>query len=663
MHRFVARAQALAWCALAVDALLAGRPLPAASLVTPAVPVPAAGHDGSTRLPSGMSVQDVIDDFLHETFDLFPTTGGTREEGVRGQIINYLAPFVEVELADGTLQRAPYRDFVAALTSPAIADIVTGYRTRHAGSARVIGVEGRRRGPRTPEGNSAAYAGNLRQILDRILRHGVAIGGWSIGFDLDSVPNPVSSRQPKQKADPITYQETARMARHMHAVHQLALWMLRILGLRISEAYGVLVRDVIRLGDGSGRGLLLVDSQGGRTFTERVAGALVKATTAERTKTPQSVRVIGVPALLMALFDVVIAIFHTDPDTGRINLDARLIPGLASDNAGGQASLRNAFKRSATAEGITRARRTAFFEKVFGAPTPHDMRSSAITELAWADVPELLRKRYAGHVAGSDVHAGYVADDSRLVGLLQVTDQLDAQLMADVAGTLQVPTTVRCTTGAQKALVADGERIDADLRALGWLLTPGDEDRDDPWVTTGEAAALLDRSVTTVNRQARAGEFDSRPARAIGGMTGGRLIRLADVLAADARQSGMVTYQTLADELHISSHRLRNWVQRFGMATEADGVRGIRLPDSTVAELRRLAAVEVRLREVGMTDAQAATALGVTSRTVGVWVDKGVLQRLPESGPDGRAYLTRSSVHREAESRRARRSGSRRGQA
>mgnify|MGYP002682416464 CR=1 FL=1 len=54
-----------------------------------------------------------------------------------------------------------------------IADIVTGYRTRHAGSARVIGVEGRRRGPRTPEGNSAAYAGNLRQILDRILRHGV----------------------------------------------------------------------------------------------------------------------------------------------------------------------------------------------------------------------------------------------------------------------------------------------------------------------------------------------------------------------------------------------------------------------------------------------------------------------------------------------------------
>ena len=71
-----------------------------------------------------------------------------------------------------------------------------------------------------------------------------------------------------QKADPITYQETARMARHMHAVHQLALWMLRILGLRISEAYGVLVRDVIRLGDGSGRGLLLVDSQGGRTFTE-----------------------------------------------------------------------------------------------------------------------------------------------------------------------------------------------------------------------------------------------------------------------------------------------------------------------------------------------------------------------------------------------------------
>ena len=44
----------------------------------------------------------------------------------------------------------------------------------------------------------------------------------------------------------------------------MVFWMQRIMGLRISEAFGILVGDVVDLGD---TGLLAVQGQGGRTFT------------------------------------------------------------------------------------------------------------------------------------------------------------------------------------------------------------------------------------------------------------------------------------------------------------------------------------------------------------------------------------------------------------
>jgi hypothetical protein len=54
-----------------------------------------------------------------------------------------------------------------------------------------------------------------------------------------------------------------------------------------------------------------------------------------------------VPAQLMALVDDVIAVFHTDACSGAVDLEARLVPGLASQHFGGQETLWTALKQAA----------------------------------------------------------------------------------------------------------------------------------------------------------------------------------------------------------------------------------------------------------------------------------------------------------------------------
>jgi hypothetical protein len=64
-------------------------------------------------------------------------------------------------------------------------------------------------------------------------------------------PDPATARtrRPTRQPRPLTLPECARIAAHLHPAHQVVLWLQRIMGLRISEAFGVLLGDVIELGD------------------------------------------------------------------------------------------------------------------------------------------------------------------------------------------------------------------------------------------------------------------------------------------------------------------------------------------------------------------------------------------------------------------------------
>ena len=129
-------------------------------------------------------------------------------------------------------------------------------------------------------------------------------------------PSPDRSRCPSAPGSPRTSIRSTSSA----------FWLQRIMGLRISEAFGVLVSDVVDLGD---TGLLAVQGQGGRTFSVRDDHGQVVAVPYKATlKTAAGSRVLVVPPALTALIRVAIEAFHADPDTGEVDTTARLVPGI-----------------------------------------------------------------------------------------------------------------------------------------------------------------------------------------------------------------------------------------------------------------------------------------------------------------------------------------------
>lgn len=66
--------------------------------------------------------------------------------------------------------------------------------------------------------------------------------------------------------------QCAEIAGRLHVIHQFALWLMRLLGLRIGEAYGILVGDILDQGPGL-PGAVTLRAQGGRKYQTRGAAA------------------------------------------------------------------------------------------------------------------------------------------------------------------------------------------------------------------------------------------------------------------------------------------------------------------------------------------------------------------------------------------------------
>jgi len=125
---------------------------------------------------------------------------------------------------------------------------------------------------RHPIGLSRSYVADALWVLRQVLAFARANGLFPAGFDptegLEApAPDPAvaRTRAPRAQPRPLTLPECARVAAHLHPVHQTVFWLQRIMGLRISEAYGIVVSDVVDLG---GIGMLAVKA-GGRTFNVR----------------------------------------------------------------------------------------------------------------------------------------------------------------------------------------------------------------------------------------------------------------------------------------------------------------------------------------------------------------------------------------------------------
>ncbi|MDA8359335.1 MAG: site-specific integrase [Actinomycetota bacterium] len=256
---------------------------------------------------------------------------------------------------------------------------------------------------RAPAGLSQGYVTDALWVLRCILAFARANGLFPPGFDptegLDApIADKADRRRPERSTQPrpLSLPECARLASHLHPVHQLAFWLQRVMGLRISEAFGIMVGDVVDLGS---TGLLAVQGQGGRSFSVRDDhGQVVAVPYKQTTKTAAGSRVLVVPEQLMVLIRVAIDAFHADPDTGQVDAAARLVPGLQTPDRSGQHAYRHAFAEAAIAEQLS-ADHLGF------AVSTHLLRKSCATDLAWASgIEGAVRRRFMGHRAGDDVY-------------------------------------------------------------------------------------------------------------------------------------------------------------------------------------------------------------------------------------------------------------------
>ncbi len=494
---------------------------------------------------------------------------------------------------------------------------------------------------RAPAGLSQGYVADALWVLRRVLSFARANGLFPPGFDptegLDApLPDRAAarSRPHSAQARALALPECARIASHLHPVHQLVFWLQRIMGLRISEAFGVLVSDLVDLGD---TGLLAVQGQGGRTFSVRDEHGQVVAVPYKATlKTVAGSRVLVVPPALTALIRVAIEAFHTDPDTGEIDTTARLVPGLHALDRSGQHAYRHAFGEATTAEHLASS-------DLGFAVTTHLLRKSCATDLAWAaGIEDAIRRRFMGHRAGDDVYGRiYTLDHPDVAPLAKVAEILDHNIAMTIE-TLLTPTLRRVHWGSSNPLAARAAHVDATLAAAGWLVEPGSD--DDPLCDAARVAAELDVSVTTARRWVTDGTL---PTVAVPDAQSvpRRCCRLSDLWAHRDRLAGRILLPDIAEQLGLRYHEAYQMLRRLRVEVDQgrpDGQYQLspEAAQALRAEQRRIRALHGRSVKL----AAAARQLGVALSTAALLSRTGQLEVDSETDGSGARFVTRVSV-------------------
>jgi integrase len=690
-HSFQSQADAEAWLAQAVIAVRVGKPVPEPDSFRTPAPTPRPKPFAKPVVPViRPDVASVAQAWMTAAYDDLRRGGPERADRVRRIVEAYLVPWFAprtTSIADVTYPMAHEwllrlvgrdrpggtgkvpkwpssvrsNDREAALTLTEVAEaagvsLPTARRRWRAGqlpgayldptgricvpAAAVAAITTR---SKAPVGLSQGYVSDALWVLRRILAFARANGLFPPGFDpTEGLDAPIADKAVSRKASqggqvrPLTLGECARLASHLHAVHQIALWTQRIMGLRISEAFGVTVGDVFDLGD---TGLLAVQSQGGRSFTVRDDHGQVVAVPNKRTlKTAAGSRVLVVPPKLMELIRVAIDPFHTDPDTGEVDSSGRLIPGLQSPNSSGQAAYRHAFDEAAITEEISS-------EHLGFSVSTHLLRKSCATDLAWTvGIEDAVRRRFMGHRAGDDVFGRiYTLDHPDVAPLAKVAEILDHNIATSIGG-LMTPTIRRVHWGTTNPTLSRADYIDATLSAAGWLVEPGDA--DDPLCDAKRVAAELNIYPTTARRWMIDGTI---PTVAVPDQVGveRRHSRLSDIWQLRDRLAGQILLPDLAYDLGLPYHEAYNMLQRLGLEVEQRPGHNEYLLTEEVAEAlgiehRRIQAL--RLRSMKLTG--AARALKVALSTAALMSRTGQLDVDPESDSSGARFVVRTSVQR-----------------
>ena len=670
------------WLDAAIKSRTAGQPLPLPApiqIVGSAVP--------RVTAPTGTSFRAMAERWCHERYRELQRGGVAREIGVTGHI-NALATWIE---AEGLVMETMVRDRVKQMNqsfsradvakpptvpegldleqlvtidqAAALPDtpskatlkrrkadgtlpthLVDGrmmYRTGDLYTSAVGGGAegGLTRGPRRTVGMHQDTLADRYWVFGEVCLYAQDFG-VAVPTDRESLKLHRSDHPGTPVAQHVDLQVCAQIAGRLHAVHQLALWLMRILGLRISEAYGLRVQDIAVQGPGE-PGILTIRRQGGRKHQTRdlVTGEPISADSVEGLKNAASFRVLVAPPALMTLITTAIRIFHTDPD-GTVHPDARLIPGLARKNAGGQEAFRTALSRAARAAGL--AVNDGEVDEIFHV-IPHHMRHSVITDLTWKEVEKSHLLRFAGHQLGDDVHSRvYVLDDPLLRPAKGIAEKSQRMIEEQVPDGLARPTTVRCTTGNQPALMGAARRLDAELTEVGWLVLP--EEDGQVFLGAAEVAHELDVTPMTARRWMKDGTLPAVHVRYCAQGEERRAF-ISDVVALRDKLRSQVTLTGLAEELGQTYHTVSQYVKAQKLVLEPLGERGFLVPVDVAQRLRKHYQQQAELKA-------RAVPLGMTAERLDL--SAAEMRRLLASGDlvedsrahDGRRMITRESVER-----------------
>jgi excisionase family DNA binding protein len=430
--------------------------------------------------------------------------------------------------------------------------------------------------------------------------------------------------------------QCADVARHLHTHHQMVMWIQRVLGLRVSEVFGLRLSDFYDLGTCA---ILEVHRQGGKRFWERDDYDVpVQKDERDTTKTIAGERTLVVPQHLVDAFRVYIRAFHVDPETGTLDPEARLIMGLQKPNRSGVENYCAKLKTAYRAAGL------GILDVDFSAGS-HHLRKSLATDIRYqTKIAEALRSEILGHRLAAQGGGATVTMTTYTLGMPLLRPLEDAakeidSLIGQAGCSLLVPSEKKALYGRahylrEPAWQAQVEAVLAEADALAvqeYFLTPTD------------AAGLLGVAVRTVTKWIRQGKLPATVLEASESLETRYHINPDDVQALLNEIDERMTVAEASAELGVEVYTFYRAAQSGRINVIRDDHRRIFLRKSELENAREALRGPKELRGRSMLLVEAARELRMTYAAAAQLKKKGAL-RADSSAPRGAVYVSRESV-------------------
>ena len=492
-----------------------------------------------------------------------------------------------------------------------------------------------------PYGYSAkqvnALLGDLRQMFKFAMSKKLMDSDPSLGIEAKDPALGSRSNRPRVNPDtPVFIFDLAtskRIASGLHIHHQMAFWMMRCAGLRISEAFGITLGDIYR---DDGEMTLRIWRQGGKSFkVVDEDGSKKKVRSKNTVKTPSSNRVLPIARQLAELINLYIEAFHD----GETDLST---PLLRTAGGGGQSGYRNALE-------IATSNAKCGTEDVGFRATPHTYRKFFATDLD--DISPRARSVYMGHKI-QNLEGGAAITEStytlRKKGVRQVL--VVAETMTALIETSIVTLVEPAPAGRLLPASAcpNSDERDHALEVLdtagciGVISVAGEEVID-----IAQASELLCRSERTVVQLARNGLLVRRRVTGAGRSSFfGVTMTSVKELMATAQQSW--SRKSICAEFNLAYNQVDYLIKTLGIAAfETPASRGSRYLDSEVDKIRQYLSDRDEVSENAASLDEARKVLACSPATARRLLSMGRLERDDvASTVVGLDLVTRSSLER-----------------